>query len=179
MTTRRKPTRLFLACLAGAIAACSLAANEAAASPTLIGAPVHYKVVAGDGPMFYTTRALQKGDRFEVKAHHLQDYARLVVVPCRPGCDHPDIAYSYVLQSGNQQLQVPMSGQYMFWLERIRINGGGIPIREGWTRTPLKVEVSDDRGDLFAARFEGGAEVWLRTLDSHAGPLPAGYRATD
>ena len=161
MNTRPLPG--LLALLVGPFAA--IGASQAMPPD---GAPVHFNVATSDGHIFYSTRVLQKGDRFEVKAHHLSDYSRLIVVPCRPDCANPELAYSYWLRFGNQQLQVPVTGQYVFWLERVHSGGSGIPIGGGDRRSPLLIERSDDRGDLFAARFEGGAQVWLRTLYAHA-----------
>jgi len=132
------------------------------------GAPVRFAVARGDGSIFYPTRQLRHGDRFEVKAHKLNDYNVLVVVPCHPDCLKPDAMYAYPLTVGNHQLALPTSGHYMFWLERDHIGGEGIAWRFGVVRSPLKVldyKVSDDN---FSGTFEGGAELSVRTLMRHA-----------
>ena len=143
-------------------------ANEARASTWGDGPPVQFAVAHGDGSIFYPTRQLRYGDRFEVKAHKLSDYNVLVVVPCHPDCLKPDAMYAYPLSVGSHQLQLPMSGHYMFWLERDHIGGEGIAWRFGVVRSPLKVldyKVSDDS---FSGTFEGGAELSVRTLMRHA-----------
>ena len=140
------------------------AANEARAGTWGDGPPVQFAVARGDGSIFYPTRTLRYGDRFEVKARKLSDYNVLVVVPCHPDCLRPDAMYAYPLSVGNHQLQLPTSGHYMFWLERDHIGGEGIAWRFGVVRSPLKVldyKVSDD---YFSGTFEGGAELSVRTL---------------
>jgi hypothetical protein len=152
---------------AGAVLWVAGVASEARASTWGDGPPVHFAVARGDGSIFYPTRQLRYGDRFEVKAHKLSDYNVLIVVPCHPDCLRPDAMYAYPLSVGNHQLQLPTTGHYMFWLERDHIGGEGIAWRFGVVRSPLKVldyKVSDDN---FSGTFEGGAELSVRTLMRH------------
>ena len=131
------------------------------------GPPVNFAVLKNDPTIFYPTRALQKGDRFEVNVHHLREYNQLMVVPCRPDCRKPNFVYAYPLRFGIQHLEMPISGRYYFWLERDQIGGKGIPTRFGWTRLPLPVLEQESHEDHFLARFDSGTELSMRTLYVH------------
>jgi len=161
----------LLAAAAGAVLSLATAAGEARAGTWGDGAPVQFAVARGDGSIFYPTRTLRYGDRFEVKAHKLRDYNVLVVVPCHPDCLRPDALYAYPLSVGNHQLQLPTSGHYLFWLERDHIGGEGIAWRFGVVRSPLKVLDYKVSADYFSGTFEGGAELSVRTLMRHATPV--------
>ncbi len=152
-------------------------AGPAVAAPHGPGAPVNFAVLKSDPTIFYPTRALRKGDRFEVKVHHLREYNQLMVVPCRPNCLKPDFVYAYQLQFGIQHLVIPISGRYYFWLERDQIGGKGIPTRFGWTRLALPVLEQESREDHFLARFDSGTDLSMRTLYVH--PAVAGAPETD
>ena len=152
-----------------ALAALVVASATAAQAGTWgDGQPVKFAVARGDGSIFYPTRTLRYGDRFEVRAHKLRDYNVLVVVPCHPDCQRPDFMYAYPLTVGSHQLRLPTSGHYLFWLERDHIGGEGIAWRYGMVRSPLKVLDYKVEDDLFSGTFEGGAELSVRTLMRHA-----------
>ena len=134
------------------------------------GAPIDFAVSKADSTIFYPTRMLRKGDRFEVNAHQLHEANRLMVVPCHPDCMNPDRVLAYNLRNGIQHLRIPTTGHYFFWLERDQIGGNGIPYRNGVTRLPLPVLEQQTSQDRFAAKFDSGTELSVRTLYSH--PLP-------
>lgn len=155
---------------AGAMAALLMLAlaGRAIAAPSGPGPPVNFAVLKADATIFYPTRALQKGDRFEVNVHHLHEYNQLMVVPCRPNCRKPDFVYAYPLQYGIQHLVIPISGRYFFWLERDQIGGKGIPTRFGWTRLALPVLEQEATENHFVAKFDSGTDLSLRTLYVHS-----------
>jgi hypothetical protein len=142
-------------------------AAVASAEPWGGGEPVRFEVARGDATVFYATRTLRYGDRFEVKAHKLHDSSVLVVVPCLPNCERPDFAYAYHLSSGNQQLQIPSTGHYFFWVESDHIGGKGIAWRYGVRRQPLAVREAHSSDDLFTATLDEGVELSVRTLAAH------------
>jgi len=142
-------------------------ASHSAGAATLQGGPVHFAVSQNDSSIFYPTRALRKGDRFEVNVHHLYEYNRLMVVPCHPNCTKPDFVFAYPLRFGVQHLVIPITGHYYFWLERDQIGGPGIPYRFGWTRLPLPVLEQQVTEDHFLAKFDHGTDLSLRTLYVH------------
>ncbi|MGH8123812.1 MAG: hypothetical protein ACREPT_13705 [Rudaea sp.] len=131
------------------------------------GPSVDFAVAKGDSTIFYPTRVLRKGDRFEVNAHHLQDYSRLMVVPCHPDCANPNFVLVYQLRTGIQHLRIPSTGNYYFWLERDQFGGNGIAYRDGITRLPLPVLEQQADENRFVAKFDDGAELSLRTLYTH------------
>ena len=139
-------------------------AGVATAAPDPPAAPVGFAVLDSDAAIFYPTRALRKGDRFEIKARHLHEYNRLMVVPCLPSCLKPDFVYAHPLQFGVQYLDIPISARYLFWLERDQIGGPGIPYRYGWTRLPLPVLTEQAMANHFVAQFDSGTELSLRPL---------------
>jgi hypothetical protein len=159
-------TPLKFLCALAALAALA-AATPAAAAPAAQGAPVNFAVLKNDATIFYPTRMLRKGDRFEVNVHHLREFNQLMVVPCQPSCAKPNFVYAYPLQFGIQHLVIPISARYYFWLERDQIGGTGIPIRFGWTRLPLPVLEQQATADHFLAKFDGGTDLSLRTLYVH------------
>ena len=159
--------RLLLAVLAGSVLAGLAVSGQALAASNTSGAPVNFAVLKNDATIFYPTRALRKGDRFEVNVHHLRQYNQLMVVPCRPDCKKPDYVYAYPLQFGVQHLVIPISGRYYFWLERDQIGGQGVPTRFGWTRLPLPVLEHESSEDHFLAKFDSGTDLSLRTLYVH------------
>jgi hypothetical protein len=136
----------------------SAAANAAAAQVP----PVEFAVAKGNTTIFYPTRALRYGDRFEVNAHHLNQDNRLMVVPCRPDCAKPNFVLAYPLRFGVQHLRIPISGQYYFWVERDQIGGP-----DGWTRFARPVLSSQGTADHFVATFDEGTTLSIRTLDAH------------
>lgn len=160
-------SRTLLVAVAGMALAGLGSAPLAHAAANATGAPVHFAVLKNDATIFYPTRALRKGDRFEVNVHHLREYNQLMVVPCRPSCSKPDFVYAYPLQFGVQHLVIPMTGRYYFWLERDQIGGQGIPTRFGWTRLPLPVLEQESSADHFLARFDSGTDLSMRTLYVH------------
>jgi len=123
------------------------------------GPPVNFAVAKGNNTIFYPTRALRYGDRFEVNAHHLYEYNRLMVMPCRPDCEKPNFVLAYPLQFGVQHLRIPISGHYYFWLERDQIGGPGVPYRGGWTRLAMPVVSSQGTADNFFATTGSGCSV--------------------
>ena len=139
------------------------AANAAAGQ----GPSVNFAVAKSNTTIFYPTRALRFGDRFEVNAHHLNEYNRLMVVPCRPDCAKPNFVLAYPLSFGVQHLRIPISGHYYFWLERDQIGGPGVRYRDGWTRLALPVLDSQGTADHFFAAFDKGTTLSFRTLDAH------------
>ena len=144
------------------LAFCNAAAEAAAAQ----GPPVDFAVAKGDGTIFYPTRALRYGDTFIVTAHHLREYNRLMVVPCRPSCEKPNFVWAYPLSFGIQHLRIPISGHYYFWLERDQLRGPGVLYRNGWTRLPLPVLDSQLSADHFFATFDQSTTLSIRTLDA-------------
>ena len=151
--------------LAGALAFlfASAAANAAAEQ----GPPVNFTVAKGNATIFYPTRALRYGDRFEVNVHHLNQDNRLMVVPCRPDCAKPNFVLAYPLRFGVQHLRIPISGHYYFWLERDQIGGPGVRYPDGWTRLALPVLDSQGTADHFVATFDHGTTLSFRTLDAY------------
>ena len=141
--------------------------SDLAAAAAAVGPPVNFAVAKGDGTIFYPTRALRYGDTFAVTVHHLHEYNRLMVVPCRPSCDKPDFVWAYPLRFGLQHLRIPISGHYYFWLERDQIGGPGVRYRNGWTRLPLPVLDSQESADHFFATFDQGTTLSIRTVDAH------------
>jgi hypothetical protein len=141
--------------------------SEAADAAAAQGLPVTFAVAKGDATIFYPQRALRYGDTFIVTAHHLREYNRLMVVPCRPSCEKPNFVWAYPLSFGIQHLRIPISGHYYFWLERDQIGGPGVPYRNGWTRLPLAVLESQLSADHFFASFDQGTTLSIRTLDAH------------
>jgi hypothetical protein len=154
MTSACKLTLLITLAVAGA----------AAAAPVVPGPPVGFAVLASDAAIFYPTRALRKGDRFEINARHLHQHNRLMVVPCLPNCLQPTFVYARPLNFGIQHLVIPISARYVFWLERDQIGGPGIPYRHGWTRLPLPVLAQQATAEHFVAQFDRGTELTLRAL---------------
>jgi hypothetical protein len=156
--------------------------SGAAADAIPQGAPVAFAVSKSDPSIFYPTRALRKGDLFEVNVHHLHEYNRLIVVPCSPSCVKPDFVYAYPLSFGIQHLVIPISAHYYFWLERDQIGGPGIPYLFGWTRLPLPVLEQQAADNHFLAKFDRGTDLSLRTLylhptvDSEAAPYDTSAR---
>ncbi|MGH8252622.1 MAG: hypothetical protein ACRES2_01195 [Steroidobacteraceae bacterium] len=142
-------------------------AGPAADCAAAQGPPVNFAIAKGDGTIFYPTRALRYGDMFAVTAHHLNEYNRLMVVPCRPSCEKPNYVLTYTLRFGLQHLRIPISGHYYFWLERDQIGGPGVPYRNGWTRLPLPVLDSQTSADHFLAAFDKGTTLSIRTIDAH------------
>ena len=169
--------RFLLAVLVGSALAGLAVSGQALAASNTSGAAVNFAVLKNDATIFYPTRALQKGDRFEVNVHHLRQYNQLMVVPCRPNCKQPDYVYAYPLQFGVQHLVIPISGRYYFWLERDQIGGQGVPTRFGWTRLPLPVLEHVTSEDHFLAKFDSGTDLSLRTLYVH--PLEGTAAAAD
>ena len=131
------------------------------------GPPVNFAVAKGNATIFYPTRALRYGDRFEVNVHHLYDDNRLMVVPCRPDCAKPNFVLAYTLRFGVQHLRIPISGHYYFWLERDGIGGPGVRYPGGWTRYAMPVLSSQGAADNFVATFDKGTTLSLRTLDAY------------
>ena len=154
MTTPRNLAMLLTLAVAG----------MAAAAPTAPGPPVNFAVLDSDAAIIYPTRALRKGDRFEIVARHLHQYNGLMVVPCLPNCLKPTFVYAHPLSFGIQHLEIPISAHYVFWLERDQIGGPGIPYRHGWTRLPLPVLAQQQTADHFTAQFDSGTELSLRAL---------------
>lgn len=146
--------------------ATAIAGPIANASPST-GPPVEFAVAKGDGTIFYPTRALRYGDTFAITAHHLNEYNRLMVVPCHPSCEKPDFVLAYTLRFGLQHLRVPISGHYYFWLERDQIGGRGVPYRYGWTRLPLPVLDRQQSPDHFFATFDRGTTLAIHSVDVH------------
>ena len=157
MNTRMTLVGLLLAAITSPIAIASAST----------GPPVEFAVAKGDGTIFYPTRALRYGDTFAITAHHLNEYNRLMVVPCRPSCEKPDFVLAYSLRFGLQHLRVPISGHYYFWLERDQIGGPGVPYRYGWTRLPLPVLDRQQSPDYFFATFDRGTTLAIRSVDVH------------
>ena len=146
--------------------ATAIAGPIANASPST-GPPVEFAVAKGDGTIFYPTRALRYGDTFAITAHHLNEYNRLMVVPCHPSCEKPDFVLAYSLRFGLQHLRVPISGHYYFWLERDQIGGRGVPYRYGWRREPLPVLDRQQSPDHFFATFDRGTTLAIHSVDVH------------
>ena len=138
--------------------------NAANARDTLQGPPVEFAVAKNDTSLFYVTRELRKGDRFEVRAHNLHQTNNLIVVPCHPSCENPNFAYAYQLQPGIQHFRIPSTGEYYFWVERDQIGGNGIPYRYGFTRLPLAVTSAQSTENNFVAQFDGDTEMSIRAL---------------
>jgi hypothetical protein len=132
--------------------------------------PVDFAVAKQDASIFYSTRWLRKGDRFEVNVHQLHDFNKLIVVPCHPDCGNPDFAIAYNLHAGIQHFQVPTTGQYYFFLQRS--TRPDLIVRNGQTdtRVLLPVLASESTPDRFIANFDRGTVLSMRTL--YTRPLP-------
>jgi len=137
------------------------AANAAAGQ----GPPWIRRRQQSNATIFYPTRALRYGDRFEVNAHHLSQDNRLMVVPCRPDCAKPNFVLAYPLRFGVQHLRYRSLDTTIFWLERDQIGGPGVRYPDGWTRLALPVSIPRN-GDHFLATFDQGTTLSFRTLDA-------------
>lgn len=143
------------------VLASSLLANEAFAQAA---PPVDFAVAKQDPSIFYPTRLLRKGDRFEINVHQLHDYNSLIVVPCHPDCSKPDFALAYPLHAGIQHLRIPTTGQYYFWLQRSDRTARVVHNGQRESRTALPVLDSQFAADKFVATYDRGTVLSMRTL---------------
>lgn len=154
-------------CVAGLLSLGCLAASAETVTP-----PIDFVVSDSNPAIFYASRPLRKGDRFEVNAHNLRGFQSLVVVPCHPDCVNPNYTFAYPLHAGIQHLRIPSSGQYYFWLQgksrdEYRVfRGAAVPVL-------LPITESSAAPDRFSAAYASGTELRMRALLTHAVDEPA------
>ena len=159
--------KIVATCVAGFLGLGCLPASAGTVAP-----PIDFVVSDSNPAIFYASRPLRKGDRFEVNAHNLRGFQSLVVVPCHPDCVNPNYSFAYPLRTGIQHLRIPSSGQYYFWLQGKSRNeyrvfrGAPVPVL-------LPIAESSAAPDRFSASYASGTELSMRALLTHSVDEPA------
>jgi hypothetical protein len=130
-------------------------------------APIDF-IVSGSNPaIFYASRPLRKGDRFEINAHGLSGFQNLVIVPCNPSCENPNYSFAYRLRAGIQHFRIPVSGQYYFWLQG-KSRDEYRSFRGNAVEKLLPIARSTVAPDRFSATYASGTQLNMRALFTHA-----------
>ncbi|MFT3792624.1 MAG: hypothetical protein QM741_16505 [Rudaea sp.] len=153
--------KIVVACLLVLVSTAASPAGAETAAPS-----VDFIVSASNPAIFYASRPLHKGDRFEIDAHNLSGFQSLVVVPCHPDCENPSYTFAYPLSTGIQHLRIPSSGQYYFWLQG-KSRDEYRSFRGKAVQTLLPIARSSVAPDRFSATYTSGTQLSLRALLTH------------